>query len=587
MTRKAALKTMLGAAATTALPSVGRAEGDMAKGTEAGAETEAQSEATDALTADDLKVVERIADLRFSDEERKSVLDDVTRFHTTVQRQHEASPETRFEKTPEPATVFTPRGGGSEKGAKVRVKASGVGRLSIKGKSDEDIAFLTVRELGHLIRTRQITPTRLTEIYLERLKRYGDPLLCVAYLMAERAREQAARADQEIAAGKYRGPLHGIPYGVKDLFATQGIPTEWGAAPYIGYRPDRDATVVRKLEEAGAILCAKLSVGSLAMGDRWHKGMTKNPWDPKNEREGSSGSSAGSACAVSAGLLPFAIGTETLGSITSPCRRCRVTGLRPTYGRVSRAGAMELSYTMDKAGPICRDIEDCALVLGAVCGADPDDPAAVDRPFTWPQKMDWKRLKVGYLVSAQDTTTEKELLEREPVLKFLKEKDVAMRRLTLPAVPPLCRYILTTEASAAFEALTRSGRVNEIENSSWPETFRAARYVPAVEYLQAQRLRAQLMRDAEAALGDLDLYISFARGENALTLTNLCGYPEAIIPQGTVTLPANEQRSAPVTIPASLSFIGRLYREDVLLAVAREFQQQSDFHRRRPDLSGL
>jgi Asp-tRNA(Asn)/Glu-tRNA(Gln) amidotransferase A subunit family amidase len=388
-------------------------------------------------------------------------------------------------------------------------------------------------------------------------------------------------AEQEIAGGKYRGPLHGIPYGIKDLFATRGIPTEWGAAPYIGNVPRDDATVVRKLEEAGAILCAKLSVGSLAMGDRWHKGTTKNPW---NLAEGSSGSSAGSASAVAAGLVAFAIGTETLGSITSPCRRCRVTGLRPTYGRISRHGAMELSYTMDKPGPICREIEDCALVFAAICGRDTNDAATVDRSFLWPPKVEWKKLKIGYFVAASDKTPEAERFAQHPVLSFLKEKGAELRPLTLPTVPPACSLILQTEAAAVFDALTRSGLINEVKNSSWPQTFRAARFVPAVEYLQAQRLRAQLMRDAETAFADLDLCVSLPRGENPLLLTNLCGYPEAIIPQGKITLPPNEQRKEPLTIPLSVSFIGRLYREDILLAVAREFQNQGDFHRNRPAL---
>ena len=558
LTRKQALKAALAAVATGTLSQEGEAQQTAPAGSP--------------LTVDDLKAFEHVAGIEFTEEERTQALRAVNGRRQAFNALRQQVPDG----LPDPHTLFTPLGGGSRPGSKVRAHASPTGKLNAGKLSDEQIAFLNIRELGALLRSGQITSTRLTRIYLERLKRYGDKLLCLVTLTEDLALEHATQADAEMQQGKVRGPLHGIPFGVKDLFATKGIPTQWGAAPYAGQVFDHDAMVVRRLEEAGAVLCAKLSLGSLAMGDVWDKGVTRNPWNPK---EGSSGSSAGSACATSAGLVAFAIGTETQGSITSPSMQCRVTGLRPTYGRVSRYGAMELSYTMDKIGPICREAEDCALVFAAICGADPRDPSSVDRSFTWPPKVDFARLKIGYLLGHDEKNPEAKL-DTEPILKFLKARGAHLRPLKLTPLPGPCSLILEVEGASAFDALTRSGHVNEVKNSAWPQIFRAGRYVPAVEYLQAQRLRRQAMVRCEEELGDLDLFVSYGIGEYTVPLVNQCGYPQVIIPQGTTLRGEN-------TLPLSYSFTGRFYQEELILAVAKAFQQQGDFHRRHPDLSVL
>ncbi|HWD39539.1 MAG TPA: amidase [Fimbriimonas sp.] len=374
LSRKQLIKSLILAAAAPALPSgaVG------------------QQPHSQEISLDDLRAFGRISGVAFTDEELGEILEGVREARAGFEDARSRWP---IEFRTEPRTIFTPLAGGSIPGAVVRSKPT---RATItKRPSDEDLAFASVKDLGFLIRTRKISPVELTTLYLDRMKRYGDKLLCLVTLTEELAMAQAKKAEDEIASGHYRGPLHGIPCGVKDLFATKGIPTTWGAGPYEHQVFDFDCTVVRKLQEAGAVLIGKLSMGSLAMGDVWFRGRTKNPWNPK---EGSSGSSAGSAAATAAGLVGFAIGTETLGSIVSPSIRCRVTGLRPTYGRISRYGAMALSYTMDKAGPICRTAEDCALVLAALCGSDPGDPSAVDRPFTWPVRIDFSKLKIGFMV---------------------------------------------------------------------------------------------------------------------------------------------------------------------------------------------
>ena len=585
ITRKEMLRAVLTTAAVSALPASATANQPMTP-------DPAPDKAADtALTLDDLKAAEKVAGLTFTDAERAQMLDAVRQLPATFAELRKLTPDG----LPAPPTPFLPVGGGSLHNARVQAKPSPVGKLSIEKMTDEDIAFLSVRELSHLLHARQITSTRLTHIYLDRLKRYGDKLLCVVTLTEELALKQAAVADAEFEAGKSRGALHGIPYGIKDLFATKGIPTEWGAAPYIGQIFDHDSAVVERLAAAGAVLCAKLSMGSLAMDDVWNKGMTKNPWNPQ---EGSSGSSAGSASAAAAGLVAFAIGTETLGSIVSPSQRCRVTGLRPTFGRVSRYGAMELSSSMDKVGPICRAAEDCALVLAALCGADTRDPASVSRPFLYSAKNILPRLKVGFLVAHDDKTSLGEHIERIPALRFLQAQGVELSPLVLTPLPAPCYTILDVESASAFDALTRSGRINEVKNSLWPDFFRAARHVPAVEYLQAQRLRGIAMHRFEQELGDLDLFVSTSPGVDALGLTNMCGHPEIVIPQGTyMGKPEGaeadpgkaeaDKSKAPVPerlMPSSVSFVGRLYREDVILAVAHSVQNQTDYHRLRPDL---
>lgn len=435
----------------------------------------------------------------------------------------------------------------------------------------EELAFWSVRDLAELIRTRQITSTQLTKIYLSRLKEHGPTLECVITLTEERALDSAARADAEMAAGRYRGLLHGIPYGAKDLLAVEGYRTTWGAEPYKEQVIDETATVIRKLDEAGAVLVAKLTLGALAWGDVWFGGTTKNPWDLE---QGSSGSSAGSASATSAGLVAFAIGTETWGSIVSPCTRCGVTGLRPTFGRVSRAGAMALSWSMDKIGPICRSVEDCAIVFNVIRGVDVEDPTTVDAPFRYRYDEDIHSLKIGFL---KEDFESDDLFHRSDsiALDIVGKMGIDLVPIELPDYPvyPL-GLILSAEAAAAFDELTRSGRddllVRQIRNA-WPNAFRTARFIPAVEYIQANRIRSMIMREMEDL--EFDIYLSPSFGENLL-LTNLTGHPCVVLPNG-FDSDGN---------PVSITFIGQPFAEGKLLAFARAYQERTGFHLKHPPL---
>ena len=438
----------------------------------------------------------------------------------------------------------------------------------------EDLAFRPLTELSHLIRTRRVTSVELTRMYLDRLKKYGPKLHCVITLTEDLALEQARRADEEIARGKYRGPLHGIPWGAKDLLATKGIPTTWGAMPYKDQTIDENATVVQRLEEAGAVLLVKLSMGALAMGDVWFGGKTRNPWDLE---QGSSGSSAGSAAATAAGLVAFAIGTETLGSIVSPCTRCGVTGLRPTYGRVSRAGAMALSWSMDKIGPICRSVEDCAVVLKAIQGPDGKDLTIKDVGFDWDPDRRLENLRIGYYKEAfenDDSIKEND----QAVLDTIRAMGVDLIPVELPDIPvQSMRFILIAEAAAAFDALTRSGQDDLLvrqTSGAWPNGFRQARLIPAVEYLQANRVRTELLEKMAALFDKIDVYISPSSGGDNLTLTNLSGHPAVVIPNG-----FTEENH-----PTSITVIGDLFGESDALLVAKAFQDATDFHLKHPTL---
>ncbi len=440
----------------------------------------------------------------------------------------------------------------------------------------EQAAFWSISELAGLIGSGQVSSVELTKMYLARLKRYDPVLHCVVTLTEERALQQAWRADDEIAAGIYRGPLHGIPWGAKDLLAVAGYPTTWGAEPYREQVLDLDAAVVKRLEAAGAVLIAKLSLGELAWGDVWFGGMTRSPW---NTDLGSSGSSAGSAAAVAAGLVGFSIGSETWGSIVSPATRCGATGLRPTFGRVSRHGAMALSWSMDKLGPIGRSVEDCALVFAAIHGADGLDPTAVTRPFTWPEAAPLVDLRIGYLAAA----FEQEYEGREndqATLALLRDLGAQLIPLTLPNYPiaPL-QIILTVEAAAAFDALTRSNQDDLLARQvgdAWPNVLRAARLIPAVEYVQANRVRTLLMQAMREIMHDLDIYVAPSLAGDNLLLTNLTGHPAVVLPNGF------NARGAGPAAPTTISFIGQLFGEATVLAVAQACQMAMDCHLQRP-----
>jgi len=433
----------------------------------------------------------------------------------------------------------------------------------------EDLAYCSIGELASLLRSRQITSEKLTRLYLDRLKRLGPKLECVITLTQELALEQARRADEEIRAGHYRGLLQGIPYAAKDLLAVRGLPATWGVGLYTNQVFDQDATVIKRLERAGAVLVAKTTLGELAMGDVWFGGLTRNPW---NLTQGSSGSSAGSCAGTAAGLFAFAIGSETLGSIVSPCDRCGVTGLRPTFGRVSRSGAMALSWSMDKIGPIGRTVEDCAIVFDAIYGPDGLDQTLYDLPFNYDAKLKLKKLRLGYL--KQDFEKEKGAHKSNDqiALEKLRALGLVLTPVELPDFPlDAIRLVLATEAAAAFEDLTRSGRddlLKQQERNAWPNIFREHRFIPAVEYLQAQRIRFLLIQAVARTFDKVDVIVapSFSRG---LLLGNLTGHPCVVVPNGF---------SDPGT-PTSICFLGKLFGEAQLLAVAKTYQEATGFHR--------
>ncbi|MEX0724100.1 MAG: amidase [Gracilimonas sp.] len=437
-----------------------------------------------------------------------------------------------------------------------------------------ELAFYSIGELASLIKDRKITSVELTEFFLDRIEKHDEKLEAIITITRERALEQAEQMDVELEQGIYRGPLHGIPYGAKDLLAVEGYKTTWGAAPYKDQEIDETATVVKKLDEAGAILIAKTTLGALAYGDIWFDGRTNNPW---NLEQGSSGSSAGSSAGTAAGLFPFAIGTETLGSIVSPSTRNGVTGLRPTYGRVSRTGAMALSWTMDKIGPITRSVKDAAVVFNAIYGSDGQDQTLVNLPFNYKADLDITTLKIGYLKSAfeQDYWNKG---RDSLVLETMKDLGVELIPFELPEFDagPL-RIILTAEGAAAFDQLTLTDQDDMMqwqEPNAWPNTFRAAHFIPATEYINANRARFELIQKMDSVMQEVDVYISPAFGGGNLLVTNLTGYPSVVLPNG-FTEDGN---------PTSITFIGNLFGEARLLSVAKAYQEATDHHKQHPPL---
>jgi len=477
----------------------------------------------------------------------------------------------------EPATLFRPALPGKRFNVKaVTFKLGKVERL--KFNTVEDLAFATVTQLADLIRNRKISSIDLTKMYLARLKRYGPRLNCTVTLTEELALAQAAAADREIKQGKYRGPLHGIPWGAKDLFATKGIRTTWGAEPYRNQVIDYDATLVSRLQDAGAVLAAKLSMGALAQGGRWFQGMTRNPWQVEEDRTGSSGSSAGPASATAAGLVGFSIGTETLGSIVSPSSRCGVVGLRPTYGRVSRFGAMGLSWTMDKVGPICRGVEDCAAALHATYGPDNKDLTVGDAPFNWSPETLLNRLRIGYLKVEFDQQQDAERKAiYEAALDALRNAGAKLEPIELPTFSTAAlRIILVAEAAAAFDDLTRDGGINQLSGQQpgdWPNTFRSSRFIPAVEYIRAQRARTLLMQAMDSLMSKWHVFVSPAPGSASLLVTNLTGHPAVCVPCGFLN-----------GMPQSIMFTGGLYDEGAPLRVALAFERATNWHTMHPKM---
>ncbi len=456
---------------------------------------------------------------------------------------------------------------------------------------DDELAFCSVSRLGGLLRAREVSSVELTKLYLARLDRYDPLLRCVITRTDNLALRQAERADRALASGDDQGPLHGIPWGAKDLLAVPGYPTTWGAKPFRRQVRTETAAVVERLERAGAVLVAKLSLGALAWGDVWFGGTTRNPWNPE---DGSSGSSAGSASATAAGLVGFSIGSETWGSIVSPCTRCGASGLRPTFGRVSRFGAMALSWTMDKLGPIARTVDDLGSILSAIHGRDPRDPTAVDRPFSWPVDAEPETLRVGYTPALFDEVrgegegvaeeTKEGLAEWKAndlaTLEVLRGLGFELLPIELPRnypIPPLAT-ILTAEAATAFDRLTRSGRDAELVRQidrAWPNVLRQGQLIPAVEYVRAQRIRRLVQEDMDEMMRAVDVYVSPSFLGDNLLLTNLTGHPQVVVPNGFRTRDGT---------PTSITFTGRLFGESDLLSVAAAYQSATRFHEKRPPL---
>jgi len=443
--------------------------------------------------------------------------------------------------------------------------------------TDEAIAFMTVAQLSSLIKQKKLTSTRLTNIYLDRISKFNDTLLSVVTITRELALKQAQMADDEITKGKYRGLLHGIPYGIKDLFSVPGYKTTWGAEPYQNQMLNEESEVVRKLEAAGAVLIAKLTSGALARGDVWFGGKTKNPWDLK---QGASGSSAGSASSLAAGLVAFSIGTETLGSILSPSTRCGVTGFRPTFGGVSRAGAMTLSWSMDKAGPICRSAQDCAIVFEIIRGKNPGgekDRAVVDYDFVFNPSGDLKKYKIGQVKKMFDEDTTRTGSNNTATLKMLQEMGADLKQVTIPDQVPYDVFdiILRAEAGAFFDELVRSHKERELseqDKESRANSLRQSRFIPAVEYLQANRYRKVLIERFNKVISEYDFIVVPANGKNQSLLTNLTGHPAISIPTG---FDKNGH-------PTSIILIGNLYDEGPILEASYIIQQATDFEEEHP-----
>ncbi|MGI4756564.1 MAG: amidase [Janthinobacterium lividum] len=459
-------------------------------------------------------------------------------------------------------------------------------------KNDADIAFSSIADQGSWLRKKQLTSERLTGIYLQRLKRFDPQLKCVITLTEQHALQQARAADAEIAAGKYRGPLHGIPYGAKDLLDTAGIPTTWGAEPFRNRTPATDAAVIQKLNEAGAVLVAKLSLGALALNDVWFGGQTKNPWVPE---EGASGSSAGPASAVAAGLVGFAIGSETQGSIISPSMRCGVTGLRPTFGRVPRTGAMTLSWSCDKLGPMARSVEDTVLVLAAISGYDPGDVASVPAALVYNGQDETRGLRVGYcpnwMTEAPATDVDRHALE------MLKQVGMEAVPVSLPDWPyDSLNVILFAEAAAAFEDITLDRRVDQLRMQTpeaWPNTFRQSRFLSAVDLVQADRLRRKVAAEMAKLMTTVDLLLVPSMRDEMMVISNFTGHPSLTLPAGSVEIHETRTDWLPTSVPVAklnpprrvphgVTLIGRLFQEGAMAQAGMALEHAFDVASKRP-----
>ena len=536
----------------------------------------------DIITADGLGAAQHIIGLNLPVVERESARPIIVRNrdHYETLRHVTVPPET------EPAFSFRPPRPRISRAPATRVlpvmpTATTAGARRRRPGAIEDLAFESVATIAPLLAARQITSTELTKMYLERLKRHDPTLFCVVTLTEDLALDQAVEADNEIRAGRYRGPLHGIPYGVKDLFAAKGVLTTWGAQPYAEQVFDYDSTVVARLREAGAVLTAKLATGELAIGDLWFRARTRNPWNPEG---GASGSSAGPASATAAGLVGFAVGTETGGSIMSPASTCGVVGMRPTYGRISRHGCMTLRWTLDKVGPITRSIQDAALVLQALHGLDGFDETVADVPLHLTQRRDVKGLRIGYVAREIEGTGEggdrQQSIARRPVyeaaMDVYRKAGATLVPVALPNLPATAIYaVLNAEAGAMFDELVRSGAINQLADkgpNGRANQLRATRFIPAVEYIRAQRVRTMLMHQMNQLFESVDLFLA-PPSSDSVTMTNLTGHPAVVLPAGFVE-----------EMPVGLMLTGKLWDETTLVRAAAAFEAATAWHKRHPSL---
>lgn len=529
-----------------------------------------QSAQDNKIEKEQVEAAQQLLGLNFDDNEIKQMLPGLNRGMAGIKELHE------FELGNEipPSIWFNPITGAAPFPAKQETIEWGFPTDVKLPANRNELAFYTVAELSVLIKSEQISSVELTQFFIDRLKQYGDTLQAVITITEDRAMAAAKKADELLAQGTYLGPLHGIPYGAKDLFSVPDYKTTWGAGPYQDQnRGDELATVVKKLDQAGAVLVAKLTLGALAMGDVWYGGTTKNPW---NMKQGSSGSSAGSGSTTAAGLVPFALGTETLGSIVSPSTRNGVTGLRPTFGRVSRAGAMALSWTMDKVGPMARNAFDCALVFDAIRGEDNKDLTVKDAPFNYKGTADLSKLRVGYLKPFFDNNRGNKENDNA-VLETLKSLGADLQPVDwVSGFPyPAMQSILMAEASAAFDALTRSDQDTLLVRQNagaWPNLFRQARFTSAVDYINANRARYVLINRVNDLMKDYDVIVTPSFGGSQLLTTNLTGHPCVVLKNG---YSSNGS-------PTSISFIGNLFDEATILSVARAYQEATEFDEQHP-----
>ena len=532
------------------------------------------------ISTDTLREAEKIDAIAFTDGERAGMTGNLAANRSN----YEAIRRIDVDYDVEPAFFFEPLARSKPAGRATPRAPITVDRPRISTRpDDEELAFLPLTALASLIQSRVVSSSELTQLYLGRLARYGPKLECVVTLTADLARAQAADADREIRAGRYRGPLHGIPYGIKDLFATKNIRTTWGAAPYVDRVPSIDATAVERMRDAGAVLLAKLTTGELAVGDVWFGGKTRNPWDTSR---GSSGSSAGPASATAAGLVGVSIGTETGGSIVSPASTCGVAGLRPTYGRSSRYGCMTLRWTMDKVGIIGRGVEDTVVVLNAIYGPDGRDRTVADTPFAWRGVRPLSELKIG-VVSDEFATEPREADARgrwpetrrtlEAALDALRRAGATLQPVTFPDMQANAIYaILNAEAGAAFDDLVRAGHAGELAGKGANDRanqLRFARFIPAVEYLRAQRVRTRLGEQMEDLMARYDVIVTPSTSPS-VTITNLTGHPAVTVNAGFAS-----------GLPVGLMFTGRLYDEATLAGAALAFERARGAQVERPRIS--